>query len=60
MLIKCTHCSTKADYNERYDAEYCRACNCWLIDKCKDEKCFFCTKRPEKPLFKKKNDKAHR
>ncbi len=46
----CPKCKGKTFYNERYDSNYCKACNIWLEDNCGDTDCFYCASRPEKPV----------
>jgi hypothetical protein len=43
-------CKAKADYNEKYDTHFCKACNIWLESKCEDKDCFHCSNRPEFPI----------
>ena len=60
MIIKdipeftCPKCKSRTDYNERYDSYFCKSCDLWNSTACKDPKCEFCTKRPEKPSMKSK------
>lgn len=49
--IRCEkHPEEKPVYSDIYDAYYCRKCNRWLERSCHDPKCYFCAKRPKKPL----------
>jgi hypothetical protein len=43
-------CSGILKYDERYDSLYCEKCNEWMEQKCTDETCFYCRKRPERPI----------
>jgi len=47
---QCRICGNNGKYNERYDAYYCHFCNHWNEQKCKDNLCYYCKDRPEKPL----------
>lgn len=46
----CPICSTNQIYYEDYDCYFCPKCNYWIEKKCGDPDCFYCAKRPEKPL----------
>jgi hypothetical protein len=46
---QCPNCGSEKQYNSKYDSYYCELCNKWLEEKCADEGCIFCSKRPEKP-----------
>jgi len=39
------------DYDEEFDAEFCRNCNEWVENTCTDLNCYFCKSRPLFPLF---------
>jgi len=39
----------KTDYSEPWDSYYCKKCDIWLEDRCKDTECMFCSNRPKKP-----------
>lgn len=45
----CVECGHTAYYIEKYDAECCSYCNCWLEKACDDSACRFCATRPNKP-----------
>lgn len=45
----CDKCREYGVYSPKYDAYYCYKCDIWLENKCKEEDCEFCIKRPEKP-----------
>ncbi len=45
----CIHCHLPRDYNEEYDAYYCKNCNYWLEKICPDKTCDFCKDRPKYP-----------
>jgi rubredoxin len=45
-LGKCGH---TLHFSEIYDSYFCPVCNIWTENKCHDENCVFCKKRPEKP-----------
>jgi len=45
-MEKCDHFKR---YCRKYDAYYCPQCDVWMEDRCKDQNCEFCVKRPEKP-----------
>jgi hypothetical protein len=52
MKNYCFHCETcknDFEYNERYDAYFCRTCDEWTEKKCDDDKCWYCVGRGEKP-----------
>ncbi len=38
------------DYDEDFDAYFCRTCNVWLEEACKDPSCDFCASRPSTPF----------
>lgn len=38
----------EVEYNEQYDAEYCKVCRVWLEVNCGDPYCGYCKNRPEK------------
>lgn len=42
-------CNKDLLYNEKYDAYFCKECDVWSEDACKDPRCFYCVGRPEKP-----------
>jgi len=44
--------SHKTVYYERWDAVYCHTCNEWLSINCEDDRCVFCTDRPQKMVLK--------
>jgi hypothetical protein len=46
--VVCKKCNY-SDYNYKYDAEFCKNCDVWLINKCYDVTCDYCVNRPEKP-----------
>ena len=48
----CIDCKSKALIDTTYDAIYCKDCNQWLEDICKDKDCEFCSGkiRPDKPI----------
>jgi hypothetical protein len=46
---KCLDCFTERQYNEHFDAHFCRDCDKWLEEKCGDEECEYCWGRPPKP-----------
>lgn len=50
-VMKCNYLCN-FEYNEKYDAYFCRKHNEWKEKKCGDEKCSFCHDRPEKPVSK--------
>lgn len=45
----CNKCGNERQYSNKYDAYYCELCNKWIEDECDDEKCEFCSLRPDKP-----------
>ena len=51
--MKCSLCKAKAEYDEHWDAEFCRRCDKWLSEPCgattHDECRYDCWKRPERP-----------
>ena len=49
MIEKCP-LHNKMEYSKEYDSEYCPDCNEWLIGKCTDPTCEFCSKRPARPM----------
>lgn len=48
---KCDGINCEERYSEKYDAEYCRACDKWLVSTCinDDDSCEFCANRPIRP-----------
>lgn len=50
----CPNCKANLAYDERFDADYCPICKIWLENVCTDPDCFYCSKRPEKPIPKNK------
>jgi len=46
----CEKCNIKLLYSDRFDAHYCPNCNEWKEANCGEPNCFYCNKRPEKPL----------
>lgn len=42
-------CNNKAIRIDQYDSYACRNCNIWLEEKCPNNKCFYCSQRPETP-----------
>lgn len=53
-------CGTLLDYSQRYDAEFCRACDRWRAKDCRDPSCAFCTRRPARPSLAADLDPAPR
>lgn len=47
---KCHVCENTLKYSDNYEAFYCENCNEWSEGLCRDEKCFYCTNRPSKPI----------
>jgi hypothetical protein len=47
---RCNRCGLASEYSMESDASFCRTCNRWLEDKCRDPGCRFCSRRQEKPL----------
>lgn len=49
--MKACNCEAPdTDYNEEYDARFCKRCDRWLETACDDPHCTYkCTTRPEKP-----------
>ena len=45
----CLRCGSKIKLSDIFDAEFCDRCDEWLIDKCSDPNCEFCSQRPDKP-----------
>lgn len=53
-------CGAVFDYSNRYDAEFCRACDRWWAKACKDPSCEFCASRPARPSLAPDLDPAER
>lgn len=47
---KCPSCESIQFYSIKYDAYFCKKCNKWLENNCKDPKCNFCLERPDEPI----------
>lgn len=45
----CPFCRTVLFYNTTFDAWWCPRCDKWAEDKCGDDKCDFCSDRPDHP-----------
>lgn len=48
----CDKCNTLKRYSSKWDSYYCKKCNEWKENICKDIDCEYCSKRPEKPKTK--------
>jgi hypothetical protein len=46
----CERCGMPTEYTWDFDASFCRWCNRWIDQKCKEANCEFCAKRPDRPL----------
>lgn len=46
----CKACETEVLYDRKHDAFYCRGCNVWLEEACKDPTCGYCAGRAAQPL----------
>jgi hypothetical protein len=46
----CKNCGNNQIYFDKYDAYFCPKCNLWLENKCGDPDCYYCPKRPDRPL----------
>lgn len=43
-------CGQEIEYNEKWDAHYCKECNIWLERGCSDDCLYFhCSERPKCP-----------
>jgi hemerythrin len=47
--IKICDCREVAEYNEKYDSQYCKECKKWLESHCDNIDCGICSQRPNKP-----------
>jgi hypothetical protein len=48
-INKCTKCSKSCEYDEFFDAYFCKKCNIWNEKECGDSACKFCASRPKMP-----------
>lgn len=48
----CEGCGKLAQYSPDYDSYLCLKCNEFLDKKCDDPKCYYCPKRPDRPIQK--------
>ncbi len=46
----CDNCGNRKQYNEFFDSYFCPKCNEWNENKCDDDSCEYCIKRPKKPI----------
>lgn len=45
----CPECGGKTKRNEKYDVYFCAACDVYSEERCGDTKCFYCSRRPDRP-----------
>ena len=47
VVGRCPTCAEVVEYVERFDAYWCHRCAVWTEERCSDDSCRYCARRPE-------------